>query len=70
MPRGYRTFSLPECPVGHFQTAVSTGRPSWHVESAEDLPPEITGFATVGITAGASTPDALIDEVEQALRAR
>lgn len=51
-----------------YQTARATGRPSWHVESADELAPEIARFATVGITAGASTPDALIDEVEAALR--
>jgi 4-hydroxy-3-methylbut-2-enyl diphosphate reductase len=53
-----------------FQTAVATGKPAWHVESAEELPRELSGCATVGLTAGASTPDALIDEVERALAAR
>ncbi len=53
-----------------FRTAVATGKPSWQVESAAELPAEASGFATVGLTAGASAPDALIDEVEQALLAR
>lgn len=52
------------------QVAVSTGRPAWHVEGADDLPPDIGRFAAVGISAGASTPESLIAEVEAALAAR
>jgi len=52
------------------QTALQTGRPAWHVEGAEDIPVEAFRFSTVGISAGASTPDAVIDEVENALAAR
>ncbi len=52
-----------------FQSAVATGRPAWHIEGASELPPGIGGFARVGISAGASTPDRIIDEVEGALRA-
>jgi len=45
--------------------AQSCGKPAWLVESASalpvfDKPPEI-----VGISAGASTPDSVIDEIEQ-----
>jgi 4-hydroxy-3-methylbut-2-enyl diphosphate reductase len=40
-----------------------------HVQTAEDLREEWFGEAdTVGITAGTSTPDSLIDEVEQQLK--
>jgi len=49
------------------QVAVATGRPSWHVEGAADLPHGIGRFRTVGISAGASTPESLIAEVETAL---
>jgi 4-hydroxy-3-methylbut-2-enyl diphosphate reductase len=49
------------------QVAVATGRPAWHVEGAADLPADIGRFRTVGITAGASTPESLIAEVEAAL---
>jgi 4-hydroxy-3-methylbut-2-enyl diphosphate reductase len=51
------------------QVAVGTGRPAWHVEGAADLPPQIGRFRTVGISAGASTPESLIAEVEAALAA-
>jgi 4-hydroxy-3-methylbut-2-enyl diphosphate reductase len=52
------------------QAAVATGRPAWHVEGASDLPPDIGRFRTVGISAGASTPESLIAEVEAALAPR
>jgi len=40
-----------------------------HVQTAADLRPEwFTGAETVGITAGTSTPDPLIDSVERAIR--
>jgi 4-hydroxy-3-methylbut-2-enyl diphosphate reductase len=53
-----------------FEAARSTGRPSWLIESASELPDGIEGYRRVGITAGASTPDRLVDEVEAALAAR
>jgi 4-hydroxy-3-methylbut-2-enyl diphosphate reductase len=41
-----------------------TGKPAYHIESAEELQPEwFTGLQTAGITAGASTPDWVIKEV-------
>jgi 4-hydroxy-3-methylbut-2-enyl diphosphate reductase len=43
-------------------------KPSYLVQGADDLAPEwFDGIATVGLTAGASTPDYVIDEVERAL---
>ena len=42
-------------------------RPAWLVEDAAALPPAIFAFATVGLSAGASTPAACIDEIEQKL---
>ncbi len=42
----------------------------FHVQTAQDLQPEwFIGAATVGITAGTSTPDAVVDAVERRLQA-
>ena len=50
--------------------ALERGKPAWLVETAAGLPAEIGAYKTVGLSAGASTPDSLIDEVEEALRAQ
>ncbi len=45
------------------------GTPAHHVEEASELLPEwFEGVAKVGLTAGASTPDYSIDEVERRIR--
>jgi 4-hydroxy-3-methylbut-2-enyl diphosphate reductase len=49
------------------ELSSSLGLPTWHVESAADIPPELGNFDSVGLTAGASTPDEDIDEAEAAL---
>ena len=49
--------------------ARELGKPAWLAETAEELPPEIWGFRTVGISAGASTPDELVDSIEETLSA-
>lgn len=51
-----------------FTTAGKTGKPAWHVEGAEDLPEEVFRYSRIGLSAGASTPDRIIDEVERRLR--
>ena len=44
--------------------ASSYDRPAFHVETAEDLDAELLrGFSTVGVTAGASTPEFIIRSV-------
>ena len=48
--------------------ALDLGKPAWLVEGPEDLPPEIGSYGTVGLGAGASTPDSQIDEIEEALK--
>jgi 4-hydroxy-3-methylbut-2-enyl diphosphate reductase len=48
-------------------TARELGKPAWLVETAGELPAEVYGFASVGLSAGASTPERLVDEVEAAL---
>ncbi|MDY7028239.1 MAG: 4-hydroxy-3-methylbut-2-enyl diphosphate reductase [Spirochaetota bacterium] len=50
-----------------YELAQSTGKPSWHIEQAEELPEEIARYSRIGITAGASTPDWIIDDVESRL---
>lgn len=49
--------------------AKEGGKPAWHIETAEELPAEVFGFGRVGLTAGASTPDEVIDQVERRLAA-
>ncbi|MBI9103795.1 MAG: 4-hydroxy-3-methylbut-2-enyl diphosphate reductase [Spirochaetales bacterium] len=50
-----------------FHIASESGKPSWHIEGADDVPPEIIGYNTIGITAGASAPDWIVEEVEAKL---
>jgi 4-hydroxy-3-methylbut-2-en-1-yl diphosphate reductase len=50
-----------------YLSAQKAGIPSWHVEDVDDLPDEIYNFETIGITAGASTPDWMIDRIEAEL---
>ena len=52
-----------------YMTARATGIPVWHIEDVSDLPEEIGNFETIGISAGASTPDSVITQVEEALLA-
>lgn len=42
-------------------------KPAWLVESKNDLPPEMSQYKKVGISAGASTPEEVIREIEEAL---
>ena len=51
-----------------FQTAAENCGKAFHIQSADDIPPEFFSLDSVGITAGASTPDTIIDGVEEALR--
>jgi len=56
--------------TGLFHTARELGKPVWHIEGAGEIPEEIGRFDRVGLTAGASTPDWIIREVEEALISR
>lgn len=45
-------------------------RPTYHIETAKQIDPdEMCQYSVVGVTAGASTPDFIIDSVCEALRA-
>ena len=48
--------------------ARDTGKKAWLVEDAAGIPQEVFAFSVVGLSAGASTPDETIDEIERALR--
>lgn len=50
-----------------FQTAQKYCAHAAHIQSAEEIPQEFFAFESVGITAGASTPDVIIEQVEKAL---
>jgi len=50
-----------------YLTAKASGKPSWFIEDENDLPEEIYQYEIIGISAGASTPDWIIDAVEKKL---
>lgn len=50
-----------------FMAALESGKPAWHIEKPEELPDEVFDKEVVGLTAGASTPDFIVDEVEKYL---
>lgn len=50
--------------------ARKTGLPTFHIETAREIDPEeMRQFGTIGVTAGASTPEFLISEVSNQLAA-
>ncbi len=49
------------------QTAVGLKKPAWLIENVSEIPKEIFNYQSVGITAGASTPDFVIEETERFL---
>lgn len=51
------------------QLCMSMGMPAYHIETASEIKEEwFSNAANVGITAGASTPDWIIQEVEKRIR--
>jgi len=50
-----------------YRTASKLINAAWHIEEASEIPLEINNYDRIGITAGASTPDWIIDEVERRL---
>jgi 4-hydroxy-3-methylbut-2-enyl diphosphate reductase len=47
--------------------AQAQGKPCWLVEGPGDVLPEVGAYETVGLCAGASTPDDVIDDIEKVL---
>jgi 4-hydroxy-3-methylbut-2-enyl diphosphate reductase len=47
--------------------ACEQGKPAWLVESSTEIPAEIAAYNTVGLCAGASTPEETIGTIEKAL---
>jgi 4-hydroxy-3-methylbut-2-enyl diphosphate reductase len=47
--------------------ARESGTPAALAESAADIPADFYNYAVIGLSAGASTPDSVIDEIEGAL---
>jgi len=47
--------------------AEESGKQSTLVENSSEIPPSFRSYVTVGLCAGASTPDFLIDEIEKEL---
>ncbi len=51
------------------ETCRGTGVPTYHIESADEINPDwLAGRETFGVTAGASTPDDVIEEVVRRLQ--
>ena len=46
-----------------FLTVQEMGKPCWHISDAEEIPAELSGYELIGITAGASTPDWVVEEI-------
>ncbi|MDR2795209.1 MAG: 4-hydroxy-3-methylbut-2-enyl diphosphate reductase [Spirochaetaceae bacterium] len=47
--------------------AAEYAKPAWIVSNASALPPELGSFGVIGLSAGTSTPDVLIGEIERAI---
>ncbi|GAF95675.1 unnamed protein product [marine sediment metagenome] len=49
----------------------AVGLPTFHVAAADEIDSlDLNGFSSIGLTAGASTPSAVIDEVDRRLQRR
>jgi 4-hydroxy-3-methylbut-2-enyl diphosphate reductase len=51
-----------------FVIAKESSKPVVLVENAEDIPREFLNYKTIGLCAGASTPDSVIEEIEKRIK--
>ena len=51
-----------------FSLAQELGKPCWLVEKPEDIPIEIKSYNKIGLSAGASTPEDFIREIEESMK--
>lgn len=51
-----------------YMTACDTGIPCWHIQDASEIPSNVGNYEKIGLSAGASTPDSVILEVERRLQ--
>jgi len=50
-----------------YQNAKGLVKEAWHIEDASEIPEKVYSFEKIGITAGSSTPDQVIDDVVRTL---
>ena len=50
-----------------FSIAEGCGKRAWLVENASGIPLEVSSCSVIGLAAGASTPDSIIDAIEERL---
>ena len=50
-----------------FTTAQEKGKPAFFVENVSDIPQEVYKFHSIGLASGASTPDEIIEKIENIL---
>ncbi len=50
------------------EIAKESGKPCVLIENASEIPPEFRSYKTVGLSAGASTPDSVILEIDRELK--
>jgi len=50
------------------EIAKESGKPGILIENAGEIPKEFRSYKTVGLSAGASTPDSVVDEIERELK--
>jgi 4-hydroxy-3-methylbut-2-enyl diphosphate reductase len=52
------------------ELSLECGIPTWHINATSEIPQQIYDFDKIGLSAGASTPDWLIEDIESHLMSR